>query len=982
MKIAPLLIYIPFFFLPYSSFSQEYGYTHYDIAEGLAGSTVYCITQDQDGFIWVGTETGVSRFDGTHFKNFTTVDGLPDIEVLQIFGDSKGRVWMAPFRKSICYYYQGRIHNQENDAVLRRIRLNGNIEGFAEDDRGNILIQERTALHLVLANGMVKEYDSIEGRPVKRCLSICRSASGHFLVEEDGRVWNFSGEGFSFFRAIAFKDSLPNYIAMSANWVVWRESPNRSAIESLTSGQISYRLFEQWHYKHITYSLPSDSLVYFNEVTGAAQFNWNSGKEVLFLPGKQVSRTFRDQDGNLWFTTLGQGLFRLNSDNFKTISLQTENQERTSVHAIAKFANYLWVGDNHNHLLKMSLPDHKIIAKTSTSAMNRVIFIDKTEENDIVIASDIGITRISSDMRGVWGGRPGVKSACRKSKTELLIASSWGAAVADIHTFRLTDTLWRERSTAIYYHDSAIFLGTMDGLYRINPDKSIVFLGKSIPFLRKRISSIAESDDHTFWVASYDDAGVIGIRNDRVVAAITKKQGLTSDICRTLLVHDHVLWIGTDKGLNRIELDKPGYPVTSYTSDDGLGSDMINTLYADDSIIYVGTTNGLTYFKATAAKIIEECRLHLLSVTNAGVNRVEDTCGLLLPYNKSDIRMDFAAVSYRSSGNITYQYRLLGLDSGWKETNATYLEYLSLPSGKYQFELRAVNKFGISSKLLSFNFTVATPFWRTIWFYAIILLVFLSLVWLAVSLRIKAIQRRQEEKEQLQRRMTELEHKALQSQMNPHFIFNCLNSIQQYIFAQDIFAANKYITGFAKLIRATLNNSTRTFIPLSEEADYLTSYLSLEKLRFKDKMDYFIDVDPGIDRDGVLIPPMLIQPYVENSMRHGLRHKTEGKGYIRIQLMQMDSQLVVIVEDNGIGRERAAQYKTGEHIEYQSKGMTLTAERIRMMNAGNEERITVEVIDLKDAQDRAAGTRVTISFPLFHTILKKKIYDSNCIGRR
>src|ERR1700733_6096988 len=162
----------------YPSFSQEYSYTHYDITEGLAGSMAYCMTQDADGFIWVGTETGVSRFDGTHFKNFTTTDGLPDIEVLQIFGDSKGRVWMAPFRKSVCYYYKGRIYNQDNDSSLRAMRFRGNIDNFAEDDHGNILIQERTALHLVLANGTVKQYDSIDNQPIRECVAVSRSASG------------------------------------------------------------------------------------------------------------------------------------------------------------------------------------------------------------------------------------------------------------------------------------------------------------------------------------------------------------------------------------------------------------------------------------------------------------------------------------------------------------------------------------------------------------------------------------------------------------------------------------------------------------------------------------------------------------------------------------------------------------------------------------------------------------------------------------
>src|SRR5262245_12726551 len=112
---------------------EDYSYEHYDIADGLAGSTVYCITQDKDGFIWTGTETGVSRFDGTHFRTFTTRDGLPDVEVLEMFGDSRGRVWMAPFRRSVCYYYRGKIYNQDNDSLLSRVRLRARVEHFAED---------------------------------------------------------------------------------------------------------------------------------------------------------------------------------------------------------------------------------------------------------------------------------------------------------------------------------------------------------------------------------------------------------------------------------------------------------------------------------------------------------------------------------------------------------------------------------------------------------------------------------------------------------------------------------------------------------------------------------------------------------------------------------------------------------------------------------------------------------------------------------
>jgi ligand-binding sensor domain-containing protein len=973
MSYARLVTILLLALFSYSSFAQEYSYTHYDITEGLAGSTVYCITQDKDGFIWVGTETGVSRFDGVHFRNFTTADGLPDIEVLQMFGDSKGRVWMAPLKKSVCYYYKGKIYNQENDSLLQHIRLKGNVESFAEDDNGNILIQERMALHLIGADQSVSEYDSIGNEPLRECLAVSRNLAGHFQVLAGQKIFNFSEKGFSLSTSIKIQDLIPNYFAMNPEWAIWRQDSNWSAIRSLINGVTVRRPFQSILYKHNTYSLVDDSLAFFNEIGGATEYNTRTGQTRIFLPGREVSRTYRDISGSLWFTTLGRGIYRLNSDEFRTIDVPTGDAAQTAVFSITKIGNNIWIGNNHNCMYKLSSPDHAILtgAPFNVNAKNRTLYFEE-EHNNIFVASDIGLMEVTKDFHLLRTMNIGVKSVFKKNDKEYLISSNTGLGVLDLDCFCFTDTLWRGRSTAVYFHADTTYVGTLNGLYRIHPDKSIVFLGEKIPFLKKRISSIAASGDHTLWIASYDDAGIIALKNDSVVGRITRQEGLTSDICRVLYIHDNTLWVGTDKGLNKVELDKPGYPVTRYTSNDGLGSDIINAIYVDGSTIYVGTSSGMSFFNEAKLRPPEECRLQLLAVLNAGVDRIGDSARLLLSYKKSDIRFEFAGISYRSVGNISYDYRLVGLDDGWKTTKDSYLEYPTLPSGKYEFQLQAINKFGIRSKLLSFPFEVATPFWHTFWFYGLLMACFLALVWLLFSMRIRTIRRRQEEKDQVSRRMTELEHKALQAQMNPHFIFNCLNSIQQYIFAQDIFAANKYITGFAKLIRATLNNSTRTFIPLSEEIDYLTAYLSLEKLRFKDKMDYFIDVDSRIDRYSVLIPPMLIQPYVENSMRHGLRHKTEGRGYIRIKLTQMNNQLVVIVEDNGIGRERAARYKTGEHIEYQSKGMTLTADRIRMMNAGNEERITVEVIDLKDAEDRAAGTRVIISFPLFHTTPEKE----------
>ncbi len=268
MRYVSILLLVFASFVSSTAFPQEYSYTHYDITEGLAGTTAYCITQDADGFVWVGTETGVSRFDGTHFRNFTTTDGLPDIEVLQIFGDSKGRVWMAPFRKSVCYYYRGKIYNPGNDTMLRRIVLKGNIEGFAEDAQGSVLIHERAGIHVVLSGGGVWNIDSIRGSPIRECTAVCRSADGHFLVHEGRNIWNFS-DSFSFFKPIYIYGYGPVYIAMNAEGAVWQVGYDQSEFESFSSGKKLYSPFDPLQfYNHISYSLPNDGYIYFNEITG------------------------------------------------------------------------------------------------------------------------------------------------------------------------------------------------------------------------------------------------------------------------------------------------------------------------------------------------------------------------------------------------------------------------------------------------------------------------------------------------------------------------------------------------------------------------------------------------------------------------------------------------------------------------------------------------------------------------------------------
>jgi LytS/YehU family sensor histidine kinase len=250
------------------------------------------------------------------------------------------------------------------------------------------------------------------------------------------------------------------------------------------------------------------------------------------------------------------------------------------------------------------------------------------------------------------------------------------------------------------------------------------------------------------------------------------------------------------------------------------------------------------------------------------------------------------------------------------------------------------------------------------WFRILIALLFLSATGLLVWLIIRRVKRREQEKTSFIKQISELEQLSRKAQMNPHFIFNSLNSIQQYVMDADVAGANKFISGFSRLIRQTLDFSSKAEISLEEELDYLTNYLELEKTRLEDAFTWEVIIEKDVKPSDYHIPPMILQPFVENSVRHGLRYRKDKDGKVTINIKKEHNYLVCILEDNGIGRKAAMKHKSVSPINYQSKGLSLTADRISMFNKESLHKITLHIDDLEDDANNALGTRVTINFPV------------------
>ncbi len=276
--------------------------------------------------------------------------------------------------------------------------------------------------------------------------------------------------------------------------------------------------------------------------------------------------------------------------------------------------------------------------------------------------------------------------------------------------------------------------------------------------------------------------------------------------------------------------------------------------------------------------------------------------------------------------------------------------------GQYSFSVKAMNNSGKwSEQAAVLNFTILSPWWKTIWFRTILFAILLLSIYLLYRRRISSFK----EKYDNEKKQASLQLTAMRAQMNPHFIFNVMSSIRNYMQENDLASAEKYLTSFAKLVRYTLDNSSVQEVSLEEELNALRSYAFLEMQRFEGGFHFEIINDPEIDTDEIMVPSLLLQPFVENAIKHGI-DKSEGRGKILILIHKINESVAIAIEDNGIGRANSEILNLENRGKHTSFGSRLTFERIEAFNKAYNKDIKAKIVDLLDSSGKAAGTRVEI----------------------
>jgi hypothetical protein len=388
-----------------------------------------------------------------------------------------------------------------------------------------------------------------------------------------------------------------------------------------------------------------------------------------------------------------------------------------------------------------------------------------------------------------------------------------------------------------------------------------------------------------------------------------------------------------------------------------------------DSNIYIGDQDGLIYFnpyQLKTNKSIPQVHINSVQVENEPYGMTIDSTTrkktLTLAPDQDLITVDFSVLNFSHPKENKFFFRL-DEDTVWHKINEGLVNLTRLSPGQYVLHVTGSNDNGVmNTKGDTLYISILPPYYQTWWFRVLIIVGIALIIFVIQRIWIKRIKYEERLKTGFNKQLAHAETKALRAQMNPHFIFNCLNSINSFVIDEKYEIASDYLIKFSKLIRLILDNSRSETISIEKELETLKLYVLLESVRYENKFKCVYHIADNINTNSIMIPPMLLQPFVENAIWHGLMQK-EGEGTITVEIKKKDEEtLHISIMDDGIGREKAATLKS-KSATHKSHGLKVTALRIEMMNKLNSTGAQVKIIDLKDEHGHATGTKVELTIP-------------------
>lgn len=935
--------------------AQQPAYTYYSIRDGLPSNDIYNCIEDKKGFLWIATENGLAKFDGKNFKIYTTTQGLPDNEILGVDVDSAGVIWVLPFQKSPAYYDEksDRFINNTTDPELEKISsvslnkatvLSGGGMGFCNSRGGVFIYQQKRCIKLKFPG---------QGNVYSPSHQIIQLDKNSFLVvsADSIRLWRnekFIGSkylGRQTYRTVYVNNNV--YLADSMRLIKMKIFPDGTigeTIENALPFEISNLNFTG---NQIAISSPNGNIYLADTATLAfSQQAFSFNALVRFL--------YEDKAGNTWICTKENGLIRYQKKGILTIS---EPAFQRNFNTLAFFKNTLIAGTNNGRIFFYKGPydfEEKILStqKSYENWIRKIVAI----KDRLYVASEGPLYLLEGDSKKVVEMENQFvanKGMYPMNDSVLIIGNTGYIKKVNLNTNKLISQQ-SIRITALNADADRVYLGSNSGLYRWESNNNLKYFGTNYKLLSTRVSALMQNKyDRVLWVGLAKDT-LVAMIDDVPVAMIPMDVHLPGNICRTLFCSKKgIVWVGTNKALARINYDvknnKIIYSTTVFTTADGIAGKQINDIIERNDTMYVATTAGISIVPAGLNYNAPDIPVFIsgIKINNKDVGLEPEYD---LPWNNNNISIIYTATDLAATTERIYQYRIN--KGAWVTTQNENIELQQLGSGKYILQVRALKRDGVPSGIFAeMIFNISTPFWKSIIFYLIVFTGTLLLLFYFFQKQSRKKREQDIQKLLTEKRLQELELKALKAQINPHFVFNCLNSIKFLNHRKRFTETEKYLDKFSYLLRKTLDFSGLQQITLEDELEYSRNYLELEKLRIGEKMHFEIYIEADMDAKEIMVPPMLFQPYLENAVKHGIRYLHKDVGTIHIDINKQGQHIICKITDNGIGIENAMVLNKKINPKHVSHGNTLQERRASLYGIG---------VGIKQKENNS-GTEVTLT---------------------
>ena len=975
---VPLLITMPAYFTTLLiaactactvAMAQDPAIRNINNISGLPSTTVYNMLQDKKGYVWIAHDRGLSRYDGKTFKTYTSKTQTSR-SLSNLMQDGQGRVWCQDFTGNFYYtvadslqwlqglpstgsfrsasILKGNLLFSTTDSAVRCFNMmNNHLQTAALHDN---TIQNHTADD---GNGYIlgtKNLYQFNGKSIAIIAKTNRLNTGHYLVKSSQGFFQIQRSVWPYIQPIVNT----NYQQPTLPTDLFIQS-----INNITGGEI-------WM------------------ATSKGAYCFDEQMQPLyeghcFFVNYNISGVMKDAEGNYWFSTIGNGILLVPEIRVRLFA----NAGGINVLSRGAKADNILAGTAKNQLQQFNTSTHSFTTLFDAKVAHEATSLYQAFNNTIVYCGD---KTYFLDNQKLVGGHPlSVKSCVAISPKLCVIAYTSGIAILSFNNMHIANvpawllpfvnpkvvdkfdrldlvTATRGRSVAYNPVDSTIYAATTKGLLYWNPQGAgSIKNGKAEIYATQ-----LKMADGQLYAATFNN-GIYIIINNMIVKNISTTQGLAGNTVYKFEKSGSKIWMISDDLLQ--VYDEAGTTTQKYDYTDGLPPAELKDIAIQDGTVYVATTAGLVTISETQNSINKVSpRVEINSIKLKETGRQIDSAAQLA-VTENSIVIDFSVLAFRADKNIQVAYRVNDADWQLLEADARQLNLPALSPGSYTIQLKAFNEDGfVSQKIVSCNFSIQAPFYKRLWFLLPLALLSGAIIYVLMQRRINRIRKTntlQGQKLKLEQDLQKSMLSSIKSQMNPHFIFNALNTIQSFIYSNNKQEANAYLAKFSHLMRMVLEMSNHETVLLEEEIKALKLYLEMEQVRFDDTLEFSFIKDHNVGTNQIRIPSMIIQPYVENAIKHGLLHrKTNRQLLIHFSMAHTGNVLHVTIDDNGIGRKNSAALNQRRTNRFASFSSAANQKRLEILNMDRKLPIVIIYIDKTDQHGNASGTTVQLNIPI------------------